>query len=383
MQARSDAEVIAASLVDPAAFAALFDRHAAALRRYLVRRIGPDEAGEALGELFRIAFEKRSNFDIARPEARPWLYGIATNLVARHRRQEARRLHAVARLQARRSVTGTGTPGFDAVAEPVVEAVDAEVRWRQVADAITDLPEVERDTLLLHAWEGLTYEDVADALGIPVGTVRSRLNRARGRLRELVATAGEQPVGDDPSVELRPDRIEPDDPEDPAVLTRAKERFMSTVDETDQVAVSLPTPDVYPRLAYRDELAAVEHLTRVFQFVEHREARQEHDGNFLCWLSMGTGIVMLGHANAEVHRIHSPMESGLTTVIMHVYVHDVDAHHAHAVAEGADVTTGLRDAFYGERNYEATDPEGHRWHFAERFDDIVARGGRVDRDDPC
>ena len=62
---------------------------------------------------------------------------------------------------------------------------------------------------------------------------------------------------------------------------------------------------------------------------------------------------------------------------MMVYVHDIDAHYAHAVAEGADITMELQDAFYGERRYEATDLEGHRWHFAERFDAIRARGGHV------
>lgn len=188
----------------------------------------------------------------------------------------------------------------------------------------------------------------------------------------------------DPLRRLRPDRVQPDDPGDPAVLSRAKERFMSAIDQTDRPRTDFETPDVYPRLAYRDELAAVEYLTRVFQFVEIREARQEHDGNHLCWLRMGTGMVMLGHANTDVHLIHSPLDSGVTTVMMNVYVHDIDAHYAHAVAEGATITMELDDAFFGERRYEATDPEGHRWHFGERFDDIRARGGQVpDVVDPC
>jgi uncharacterized glyoxalase superfamily protein PhnB len=182
----------------------------------------------------------------------------------------------------------------------------------------------------------------------------------------------------DPFDRLRPDRVQPDDPEDPAVLARAKEHFMSTIDQDHRVAATIITPDLYPRLAYRDELAAVAYLTRVFRFIELREARQEHDGHYLCWLRMGTGVVMLGHVNAEVHRIHSPLDAGMTTAIMHVYVQDIDAHYANAVAEGADITMPLEDAFYGERRYEATDPEGHRWHFGERFADILARGGHVD-----
>jgi uncharacterized glyoxalase superfamily protein PhnB len=179
----------------------------------------------------------------------------------------------------------------------------------------------------------------------------------------------------DPLRALRPDRIEPDDPGDPAVMSRAKERFMSTID-TEVTESALATPDIYPRLAYRDELAAVDYLTRVFGFVETREARMEFDGNHLCWMRVGSGVVMIGRANAEVHQIHSPLEAGLTTVMMNVYVHDIDAHYARAVAEGADITMEIDDAFFGERRYEATDPEGHRWHFGERFEDIIARGGR-------
>src|SRR5437762_2646128 len=100
MEVDSDSAVIAASLEDPARFAALFDRHAQALFRYLVRRVGVAEADGMLGELFRVAFERRASFDLVRPDARPWLYGIATNLLANHRRREARRLHATARMLA-------------------------------------------------------------------------------------------------------------------------------------------------------------------------------------------------------------------------------------------------------------------------------------------
>ena len=67
----------------------------------------------------------------------------------------------------------------------------------------------------------------------------------------------------------------------------------------------------------------------------------EYDGKYLCWLRVGTGVVMLGHANPDIHRIHSPLEVGLTTVMINVYVHDIDAHYAHAVAEGANVTMEL------------------------------------------
>src|SRR5215204_6437282 len=106
MDPRTDAEVIAGSWESPAAFGELFDRHATTMFRYFVRRVGPDDADSMLGDLFRIAFEKRASFDTARAEARPWLYGIASNLLARHRQREARRLDATARL-VRTSVTAS------------------------------------------------------------------------------------------------------------------------------------------------------------------------------------------------------------------------------------------------------------------------------------
>jgi RNA polymerase sigma factor (sigma-70 family) len=183
----SDATLIAASLAAPARFGPLFDRHATSLHRYLVRRLGPDEAESMVGEVFRIAFERRASYDLGRPDARPWLYGIATNLVARHRRTEARRVRAVARLAARRA--DAGDLGEDASA-----GLDAATDWRRVADALAALPPVELDTLVLHVWEDLPYTQVAEALDIPVGTVRSRLNRARRRLRELAPASGEEQV---------------------------------------------------------------------------------------------------------------------------------------------------------------------------------------------
>ena len=184
---------------------------------------------------------------------------------------------------------------------------------------------------------------------------------------------------------LRPDRVHPDDPAEPPVFEREKERLMSTIDATLPGPLGvMRMPDIYPRLAYEDERAALDYLVRVFQLEEIREARIEHgeewDYTMLAWVRAGDGVVMIGHANAEVHRIHSPKTIGNTTVQMMVFVPDVDAHYEHAVAEGADITMEIEDAFYGERRYEATDPEGHRWHFAERFEDIKARGGTVPDD---
>ncbi|MBV9952757.1 MAG: sigma-70 family RNA polymerase sigma factor [Acidimicrobiia bacterium] len=197
----SDASLIAASIDRPVEFGAIFDRHASALRRYLVRRLGPAESDDVFGEVFRIAFERRSSYDLSRASARPWLYGIATNLVARHRRREARRIRAVARLAGTRVIV-------DDHAEAVSGELDARERWARLAEEVTSLPAAELDALVLHVWEGLSYEDVAVAVGVPVGTVRSRLNRARRRLRELEDPSGEQPTdhehGDDPRrIDLR------------------------------------------------------------------------------------------------------------------------------------------------------------------------------------
>jgi PhnB protein len=179
----------------------------------------------------------------------------------------------------------------------------------------------------------------------------------------------------DPLRQLRPDRVEPDEPAEPTVFAREKERLMSTIGETrDDTVPELQMPDIYPRLAYNDERAALAYLTRVFQLAEIREARTEQEDNMLAWLRVGDGVVMIGRANAEVHRIHSPSDLGNTSVQLMVYVHDIDAHYAHAVEQGATITMEINDAFYGERRYEAVDPEGHMWHFAERFDDMRARG---------
>jgi len=185
----------------------------------------------------------------------------------------------------------------------------------------------------------------------------------------------------DPLRALQPDRVRPDDPGDPAVVSRQKERLMSIIEESDSNASpSYRTPGIYPRLAYDDERAALDYLVRVFGLTEIREARLEHDDNVLAWLRLGDGIVMIGHANHDIHRIYSPQEVGNTTAMVNVYVHDIDTHYARAVAEGADVTMALQDAFYGERRYEATDLEGHRWHFAEPFEAIRARGGSIPED---
>jgi RNA polymerase sigma factor (sigma-70 family) len=181
----TDSAVIASSIEDPEQFGIIFDRYATVLFRYLVRRVGVDEADPLLGEVFRVAFERRGTYHFERLEARPWLYGIATRLLAHHRRGEARRVRAMGR------ILGEQPTPVD-MSEAVASAVDARNLWPQVAHALTALSDEERDALVLYVWEELSYDQISVALGIPIGTVRSRLNRARVRLRELEKPSGRE-----------------------------------------------------------------------------------------------------------------------------------------------------------------------------------------------
>jgi len=183
MSVESDAMVISASLDEPERFGTLFDRHATPLFRYLSRRVRADEADVLLGEVFRVAFERRASYDCARPDARPWLYGIATNLLSHHRRSEIRRLQATARLLANQM------PPEDSIDE-MLKALDAAELWSIVVERMSLLPDIERDALVLLVWEGLSYDEIASALDVPVGTVRSRINRARRQMRELRTSIG-------------------------------------------------------------------------------------------------------------------------------------------------------------------------------------------------
>jgi len=180
----TDADLIAASLTDPARFALIFDRHYDAIHRYLARRLGGALAEDLTATVFLKAFESRHRFRPSASSAAPWLYGIASNVLRRHGRTELRRLRAYARLRHGESAElDTGA---------VADRADAASAAPRVYLALAALQEAERTTLLLVAWEDLTYEEVAVSLDIPVGTVRSRLHRARGRLRELLSANGQQ-----------------------------------------------------------------------------------------------------------------------------------------------------------------------------------------------
>lgn len=162
---------------DPVAvFSTLFQLHARGVHRYLARRVG-QVADDLLAETFLEALGSRERFDPGR-EPRAWLYGIATNLLHRHYRQEQRRFEATARDAATRELSPPDNPG-----EVSVGQVDAQRRVSRLAAAIHGLSPADRDVLLLTAWAGLDSGEVAAALGIPTGTVRSRLHRIRRDLR--------------------------------------------------------------------------------------------------------------------------------------------------------------------------------------------------------
>jgi RNA polymerase sigma factor (sigma-70 family) len=173
-----DAAVIRLSRHEPEQFTLLFRRHASHVQRYVTRRLGPDTADDIVAETFLLAFRQRERYDQSRADARPWLYGIATNLIGRHRRAELRLYRALART------------GADPIVEPFTDRVDdrvsASAACAELAATLARLPAASRDTLLLVAWGDLSYDEVATALGVPVGTVRSRLSRARSKLRRTL-----------------------------------------------------------------------------------------------------------------------------------------------------------------------------------------------------
>lgn len=170
-----DGEVIGRSRYEPELFALLFRRHAGHIARYAARRLGPGAAEDIVAETFLTAFRQRGGYDVTRLDARPWLYGIAGNLIRRHHRDEVRELRALER-------TGTG-PVAESFTDRSDSRLAADAASQAVAAAIASLDPGQRDVLLLITWAELTYDQVAEALGVPEGTVRSRMSRARARLR--------------------------------------------------------------------------------------------------------------------------------------------------------------------------------------------------------
>ena len=177
---------------DTAAFGMLFDRHARAIYNYCFRRTADWSAAEDLTSLaFLEAWRRRADVQFLDGRVLPWLYGVATNLVHNHRRTLRRRRRALARL-----APGQELPDF---ADEVVERVADEQQMRELLQRLRGLQREMQDVLALCAWCEMSYEDAALALGVPVGTVRSRLSRARARLAEPQARSGHERGVIDPS----------------------------------------------------------------------------------------------------------------------------------------------------------------------------------------
>jgi RNA polymerase sigma factor (sigma-70 family) len=147
-----DAPLISRSLGTPERFAAIFDRHAAAIHSYVTRRLGRDRADDVVAEVFLVAFQRRGEYDLTHADARPWLYGIATNLIRRHRRNEVRFLRAIAQ--------AAEDPPAEPIADQVTRRVAAQAVRGALARVLAELPGPQRDVLLLVA-SGLSVTDTA------------------------------------------------------------------------------------------------------------------------------------------------------------------------------------------------------------------------------
>lgn len=170
-----DAELLRRSGVDAEWFATLFDRYFTPLHGYAARRLGGPGGDDVAAETFLIAFRQREGFDPGRGTVRAWLYGIATNLIREHRRAEERGYRAHARVAAE--------PAYSGDLERAESRVAAEASRDRLVAALADLTPQDRDVVLLVVWGELSHDEVGSALGIPAGTVGSRLHRARKRLR--------------------------------------------------------------------------------------------------------------------------------------------------------------------------------------------------------
>jgi RNA polymerase sigma-70 factor (ECF subfamily) len=181
----SDAEIIAASLIDPDCFGLLFERHFQAVFSYAVRSSGVTEGQEIASEVFVQAFSSRRRFDLGYRSARPWLLGIASNLVSTRYRSFERRNRAHRRAFGR----DYETEEFET---EVADRVDASSHSERARAALAALRPPERTVVLLFIFGGLSYQEIADVLDLREGTVKSRLSRGRANLRNALADIGEQ-----------------------------------------------------------------------------------------------------------------------------------------------------------------------------------------------
>lgn len=180
-ESTTDASIVARAQTEPALFAEVFDRHYDTIHDYLTRRLPTGIAEEVAAETFLIAFERRAGYRSEYPSARPWLFGIATNLLGRHRRDERRRMVAYQR---------TFADAPEDATEDAAARADASVMRGVIAAAVAELEPGDRDALLLQALAELTYSEIAEALDVPEGTVKSRLHRVRQQLARALALEG-------------------------------------------------------------------------------------------------------------------------------------------------------------------------------------------------
>lgn len=155
------------------------------LRRYVTRRLGATAADDLTAEAFAIAYRRWHDLDQAR-SARPWLYGIASNLIRHQWRKERRMLRAYSR---------SGVDPVLAEEGISLDRLHAQSERAALADALAGLRREEREVLLLHAWAELSDAEIAEALLLPVGTVKSRLSRAREQMRNRLGLIGQVEVG--------------------------------------------------------------------------------------------------------------------------------------------------------------------------------------------
>ncbi len=173
----SDEAILQESLARPAAFSELFSLHGDRLHAYFTRRAGRFAADDLSSELWLRAFRKRSTFDPCRGTVLGWIYGIARNLVRHHYRDVGRRREVNSEMVD----AGAFAAEID-LADRVADRVSAESAMQRARAAYAGLSDREREILELFIWDELSYREISQTLAIPLGTVRSRLARARQRL---------------------------------------------------------------------------------------------------------------------------------------------------------------------------------------------------------
>jgi RNA polymerase sigma factor (sigma-70 family) len=179
MRERNDSELWAAARDgDAESFGALYERHARTIYNYLFRRLADwSEAEELTSVVFLEAYRRRDEVSVAEGKVLAWLYGVATNVLRNRRRALRRHRQALSQLPP--------SPPSPDIAGDAVARVAAAEEMRALLRRIESLPRAQQDVVVLCLWSELSYEEAAVALGVPVGTVRSRLARARQALVEL------------------------------------------------------------------------------------------------------------------------------------------------------------------------------------------------------